>query len=398
MSEQPPSPRKRGGATSAVHGGELRQQEANAITTPIYQTSTFWFKNSDEVIEYQEGRKEREEYGRYGNPTWNAVERKLSELEGGEETVLFASGMCAATTTFLSMLKPGSHLVVTSDCYRRTRQFINEYLGPMGVETTVIEPANVEAFEAAIRKETVIFFTESPTNPYLRVIDVPETVRCAHQHDIKVIIDSTFASPVNHRALDDGADLVVHSATKYLGGHNDLLAGTITGPSELIDPIRKTLGVLGGIIDSHAAWLLLRGIKTLELRMQRHNQNGLAVASWLEADPRIRKVWYPGLASHPDHATAKQLMSGFGGVVTFEIETDLQGAMRFVDATEIPYQAPSLGGVESLIELPATMSYWDQSPEQRAELGITDSLVRYACGVENSQDLIDDLDQALGHL
>ncbi len=398
MSEQPPNPRKRGGATSSVHGGELRQQEANAITTPIYQTSTFWFENSEEVIEYQEGRKDREEYGRYGNPTWNAVERKLSELEGGEETVLFASGMCAATTTFLSMLKAGSHLIVTSDCYRRTRQFINDYLGPMGVETTVIEPASVAAFEAAIRKESAVFFTESPTNPYLRVIDVPESVELAHRHGIKVIIDSTFASPVNHRALADGADLVVHSATKYLGGHNDLLAGTITGPAELVDPIRKTLGVLGGIIDSHAAWLLLRGLKTLALRMQRHNENGLAVASWLEADSRIRQVWYPGLASHPDHETAARLMSGFGGVVTFEIETDLEGAMRFIDATRIPYQAPSLGGVESLIELPVTMSYWDQSPEQRAELGITDSLVRLACGIEDAADLIEDLDQALAQV
>ena len=391
-------PRDRGEATSSVHAGELRQQEANAITTPIYQTSTFWFKNSEEVIEYQEGRKDREEYGRYGNPTWNAVERKLSELEGGEETVLFASGMCAATTTFLSMLSAGSHLIVTRDCYRRTRQFINDYLGPMGVETTVIEPANVAAFEAAIRDESAIFFTESPTNPYLRVIDVPETVERAHQHGIKVIIDSTFASPVNHRALDDGADLVIHSATKYLGGHNDLLAGTITGPAELVDPIRKTLGVLGGIIDSHAAWLLLRGLKTLALRMQRHNENGLSVASWLEADSRIRQVWYPGLASHPDHETAARLMSGFGGVVTFEIETDLEGAMRFIDATRIPYQAPSLGGVESLIELPVTMSYWDQSPEQRAELGITDSLVRLACGIEDAADLIEDLDQALAQV
>jgi cystathionine gamma-synthase len=230
------------------------------------------------------------------------------------------------------------------------------------------------------------------------VIDVPESVELAHRHGIKVIIDSTFASPVNHRALADGADLVVHSATKYLGGHNDLLAGTITGPAELVDPIRKTLGVLGGIIDSHAAWLLLRGLKTLALRMQRHNENGLAVASWLEADSRIRQVWYPGLASHPDHETAARLMSGFGGVVTFEIETDLEGAMRFIDATRIPYQAPSLGGVESLIELPVTMSYWDQSPEQRAELGITDSLVRLACGIEDAADLIEDLDQALAQV
>jgi len=392
MSERPP---ERGAATRSVHAGELRQQEANAITTPIYQTSTFWFRNSQEVIDYQEGKLDREEYGRYGNPTWRAVERKLSELEGGEETVLFASGMCAATTTFLALLPKGSHLIVTSDCYRRTRQFIQEYLARMNVEVSVIEPSDPAAFEAAIRDETVLFFTESPTNPYLRVIDVGRVVEIARARGVKVIIDSTFATPVNHRALDDGADLVIHSATKYLGGHNDLLAGTVTGPAALVDPIRRALGVLGGIIDSHAAWLLLRGIKTLAIRMERHNSNGLAMARFLESHPKVRRVWYPGLESHPDHLIASRSMSGFGGVVTFEIDTDLAGAIRFVDATRIPYQAPSLGGVESLIELPVTMSFWDYPPEQRRSWGITDSLVRLACGIETSDDLIADMDQAL---
>ena len=250
MSEPPP---KRGQATESVHAGELRQQEANAITTPIYQTSTFWFKDSQELIDYQEGRSAREEYGRYGNPTWRSVELKLSALEGGEETILFASGMCAATTAFLSLLPQNGHLIVTSDCYRRTRQFIEQFLGRMGVETTVIDPGDTGKFEEAIRPDTTLFFTESPTNPYLRVADIPEVTRIAHERNVQVIIDSTFASPCNQRALDLGADLVIHSATKYLGGHNDLLAGTITGRAELIEPIRKALGVLGGIIDSHAA-------------------------------------------------------------------------------------------------------------------------------------------------
>ena len=398
MAKAPPTPGERGGATRSVHAGELRQQEANAITTPIYQTATFWFKSSAEVIEFQEGRLDREEYGRYGNPTWRAVERKLSELEGGEETVLFASGMCAATTTFLQILTPGSHLIVTSDCYRRTRQFIRQYLDRMGVETSVIDAADVGQFEAEIRDNTTIFFTESPTNPFLRVIDVPEAVKVAHARGVKVVIDSTFASPVNHCPLEEGADLVIHSATKYLGGHNDLLAGTVTGSAELVDPIRKALGVLGGIIDSHAAWLLLRGLKTLSLRMDRHNQNGLAVAQWLENDPRVRQVWYPGLPSHPDHECAMRQMRGFGGVVTFEIDSDLAGAMRFIDATRVPYQAPSLGGVESLIELPVTMSYWDVPKEERLSMGITDSLTRLACGIEDPEDLIADLDQALSHI
>lgn len=391
-------PSKRGRATSSVHGGELRQQEANAITTPIYQTSTFWFQNSQEVIDYQEGKTDREEYGRYGNPTWRAVERKLSELEGGEESILFASGMCAATTTFLALLPSGSHMIVTNDCYRRTRQFIEEYLHRMGVEVSIIEPSNLSAFEAAIRDNTVLFFTESPTNPYLRVTDVSAFAEVAHAHDVKLIMDSTFATPVNHRTLEEGADLVIHSATKYLAGHNDLLAGTVTGAREIVEPIRKALGVLGGIIDSHGAWLLLRGLKTLSLRMERHNSNGAAMARFLENHPKIRKVWYPGLESHPDHEIAKRSMSGYGGVVTFEIEADLEGAMRFIDATRIPYQAPSLGGVESLIELPVTMSYWDYKPEERESWGITDSLVRLACGIEAEEDLINDIDQALARV
>ena len=388
-------PSKRGRATSSVHGGELRQQEANAITTPIYQTSTFWFQNSQEVMDYQEGKTDREEYGRYGNPTWRAVERKLSELEGGEESVLFASGMCAATTTFLALLPSGSHLIVTNDCYRRTRQFIEEYLQRMGVEVSIIEPSNLSAFEAAIQENTAIFFTESPTNPYLRVTDVSAFSEVAKANNVKLIMDSTFATPVNHRTLEEGADLVIHSATKYLAGHNDLLAGTVTGSQAIVDPIRKALGVLGGIIDSHGAWLLLRGLKTLSLRMERHNTNGAAMAHFLENHPKVRRVWYPGLDSHPDHAIAQRSMSGFGGVVTFEIDTDLEGAMRFIDSTRIPYQAPSLGGVESLIELPVTMSYWDYTPEERQGWGITDSLVRLACGIEAEDDLINDIGQAL---
>ena len=387
-----------GDSTRAVHGGERQHRDSHAVTTPLYQTSTFWFEDSQAVIDYNEGRSTRDEYGRYSNPTWRAVERKLNELEGGEESVLFASGMCAATTTFLALLPPGSHLIVTSDCYRRTRQFINQYLGRLGVETTVIEPSDTQKFAAAIRDDTALFFTESPTNPYLRVIDVEETARVAHERDVKVIIDTTFASPINHRPLEQGADLVLHSATKYLGGHNDLLAGTVTGPSEIVSKIRDCVGVLGGIIDSHAAWLLLRGLKTLSLRMERHNANGLAVATWLEAQPKVRRLFYPGLPSHPDHETAKRIMNGYSGVVTFELDSDLQGAMRFIDALEIPYQAPSLGGVETLVELPITMSFWDVAPADRLAMGITDSLVRFSCGIEDADDLIADLEQALARV
>ena len=391
----PPSGRGSGPSTRSVHGGERDHHGGEAVTTPIYQTSTFWFRDSEELREYQEGRLAREEYGRYGNPTWKAVERKLCELEGAEAAVLFASGMCAATTLFLALLPRDSHLVVTSDCYRRTRQFIREYLTRLGVETTVIDPADTHQLEAGLRDDTALFFTESPTNPYLRVIDLPEAVRVCHARGVRVVVDSTFASPICYRPLDEGADFVIHSATKYLGGHNDLLAGVVAGSTANVDPVRKAVGVLGGVLDAHAAWLLLRGLKTLALRMERHNANALRIAGWLEAQPKVRRVWYPGLASHPDHAIARRSLRGCGGVVTFELDTDLEGAIRFTDACRVPYIAPSLGGVESLVEMPVLMSYWDVERADRMKMGISDSLIRLACGIEDADDLLADLEQAL---
>ena len=388
----------RGRSTEAVHAGEREHHEDFALTTPIHQTSTFWFEDSAQLREFAEGRLERDEYGRYSNPTWRAVERKICGLEGAEETVLTSSGMSAATTTFLALLERGDHIVVTNDCYRRTRQFIQQVLSKLEITATVIEPADTIALKDAIRAETKLFFTESPTNPYLRVIDLPEAVRVAHERGVKVIVDSTFASPVNHRPLDDGADLVLHSGTKYLGGHNDLIAGIVCGPKEVVDPVRALTGVLGGILDPNAAWLLLRGLKTLGLRMERHNSNALAIAQFLEAHPKVRRVWYPGLESHPDYRVATRLMRGFGGVVTFEVEGDLEATIRFTDGCDLPYIAPSLGGVESLVEMPVLMSYWDYPKEERLQYGITDNLVRLSCGIEDEGDLIADLDQALARV
>jgi cystathionine gamma-synthase len=387
-----------GDSTRAVHGGERDDASHDSLTTPIHQTATYWFRDSEELRAYQEGRKRRDEYGRYGNPTWRAAEHKLCALEGAEEAVLFASGMCAATTSFLALLPRDGHLIVTSDCYRRTRQFCEQYLTKLGVETTVIDPADPKKLADSIRDGTALFFTECPTNPYLRVIDLAEAVRVAHARGVPVLVDSTFATPVNLRPLDFGADLVIHSATKYLGGHNDVLAGAVAGPAKLVGRLRDAVGVLGGVLDPHAAYLLLRGMKTLALRMERHNANGLRIASMLEAHPRVRRVWYPGLESHPDHKAARRQMKGFGGVVSFEIDGDLEATIRFVDACRLPYLAPSLGGVESLIEMPVLMSYWDRTPEERRSYGITDSLVRLSCGVEDADDLQRDLEQALGRV
>jgi len=387
-------------STGAVHSGERegRPSVSDSLTTPIVQTSTYWFRDTQEVIDYQEGRHSSFEYGRYGNPTTRTAEEKLRELEGGEACVLSASGMNSVTTLLLALVPAGGRIVTTRDCYRRTRQFISTVLPKMGVETTVIDPSDMAALERALEQPVSLFFSESPTNPYLHVVDIPKVAELCHAREVIVVIDSTFATPINQRALALGADLVLHSGTKYLAGHNDVMAGGLVGSEALIGPIRELHGILGGVLDPHAAYLLLRGMKTLALRVERSNENATAIARFLESHPAVERVYYPGLEGHPAHAIARSQMSGYGGVVSFELPGGLEGASKFIDALRIPYIAPSLGGVESLVEQPTVMSYWDQTPERRAELGIRDNLVRYACGVEDSVDLIADIEQALDRI
>lgn len=391
---------RRGPSTEAVHAGRADEYPYHALNVPVVQTATYTFKDTADLCAFQEARmwgeaRDRTEYGRYGNPTVAACEAKLAALDHGEDAVLFGSGMNAVTTVLLAMLSAGAHLVIGDDCYRRTRQFCKTYLKKFGIETTVVPMGDFAALEAAIRPNTRLIVSESPTNPYLRVVDLVRLVEVAKRHGVKTLIDSTFASPVNQCPLDFGVDLVLHSATKYLGGHNDLLAGVVIGKAGLIDSLRQSLGVLGGVADPHTAALLLRGLKTLALRVERQNRNAQAVAEFLEAHPRVRRVWYPGLASHPDHAVARTQMLGYGGVVSFEIDGSLEETSRFIDATELAIIAPSLGGVETLIEQPALMSYYELSTEERLEVGIKDNLVRLACGVEDTEDLIADLAQAL---
>lgn len=394
---------KRGSSTEAVHAGAPRPYAHHALHVPVVQTATYTFDNTADLCAFQEARmwggaRDRTEYGRYGNPTVAACEAKLAALDHGDDAILFASGMAAVTSVLLAMLPAGAHLVIGDDCYRRTRQFCKVFLKKFGITTTVVPMGDFAALEAAIQPNTRLIVSESPTNPYLRVVDLVRLAEIAKRHGVKTLIDSTFATPVNQCPLDFGIDLVVHSATKYLSGHNDLLAGVVIGEAGLLDSLRQTLGVLGGIVDAHAASLLLRGIKTLGLRVERQNANGQAIAEFLEAHPRVRKVWYPGLASHPDHVVARQQMFGFGGVVSFEIDGTLEDASRFIDALEIPIIAASLGGVETLIEQPALMSYYELSTEERLAVGIKDNLVRMAVGVEDVDDLVGDLAQALDRI
>jgi cystathionine gamma-synthase len=384
-----------GPSTRAVHGGERQQRLGDAVTVPVYQTSTYVFRNTQELVDFKEGRIEKGEYGRYGNPTINAAERKVAELEHAEDALLWASGMCAITSLLLTILRAGQHMIITADSYRRTRQFCDGMLRRLGIDVTVVPPGDPQAIEAAVQANTRLLFSESPTNPYLYVVDLERLVAIAKRHRLRTVIDSTFATPYNQNPLAFGIDLVMHSATKYLGGHNDLLAGVVVGNANIIGALREAQGMLGGITDPNTAYLLVRGLKTFALRMQRHNANGMALARFLEGHAKVRRVYYPGLASHPSHAVARQQMRGFGGVVSFELDGTLQQTSAFIDALRLPYIAPSLGGVESLIEQPALMSYYEMVPEERQRLGIGDSLVRYAAGIEDTDDLLTDVEQGL---
>lgn len=381
--------------TTAVHGGEPRQHPYDALTAPIVQTSTYSFRDTAELVAYMEGRVDREEYGRYGNPSVRRVEEKLAALEGTDDAVAFGSGMAAVTSAILALTRAGSHVVLFDDCYRRTRQFVMAFLERFGVTHTLVPPCDLDALEGALRPETRLVISEAPTNPYQNVVDIERLATLCKSRRIKTLIDSTFATPVNLKPAELGVDLVVHSATKYLGGHNDVLGGVLAGGRGLVSLVKDLRDVFGANLDPHAAYLIHRGMKTLGLRVAHQNGAALEMARALEAHPRVKRVWYPGLESHPSHEVARRLMSGFGGVVTFEVEGDLESTSRVVDACEIPRIAPSLGGVESLIEQPALMSYFELSTEQREQVGIRDTLVRYAVGIEDPADLIADLRRAL---
>jgi len=385
----------KGFSTRSVHAGETRKKYADAITTPVVHSSVYVFEDSDEIAEYLAGKKTRFEYGRYGNPTQRVAEEKLAALEEAEDALLFGTGMAAVTTALLAFLSRGDHLVVTDDCYRKTRVFCETTLTKLGVDTTFVPASDYEALAGAIRKKTKVILTESPTNPHLNVIDLPRVADMAAGNRAKLLVDSTLATPYNQQPLKLGADLVIHSATKYLGGHNDLLAGVVVGGGSVLGPVRDLQGQLGPTIDPHCAYLLLRGLKTLALRIERHNQNGLAIARFLQDHPGIERVYYPGLETHPDHAVAKRQMRGFGGVVTLLIKGGLKETLRFVDNLKLPYLGPSFGGVESLVYHPATLTFNDMAKAERERLGITDNLVRYAAGIEDEGDIIADLEQAL---
>lgn len=385
-----------GASTIAVHAGEARRKALDAVTDAIVCSSTYTFDDTQSVIDFIEQKQSREEYGRYGNPNERVVEAKLAALEGAEEALVFSSGMAAIVGVLMAKLSAGDEIVFFDQCYHRSREFCFKHLARFGVVTHQVKTSDFAAMEKAITPRTKMLVSESPTNPHLTCIDLEQFVALGKAHEVETLIDATLATPLNLRPIDYGVDYVLHSATKYLGGHNDLLAGVIAGSTEKLESVRSLRGIMGGINSPHNLYLLQRGLKTFQLRMERHNQNGQAVAEFLESHPRVEHVYYPGLASHPSHAIARQTMRGFGGLVTFLVkDADWRETANIVDRVKIPRIGPSLGGVESLIEQPMVMSYFNHPPADRERYGISDNMIRMSCGIEDTQDLIDDLKQAL---
>jgi len=382
--------------TLAVHAGEARHKPGDAITDAIFCASTYTFADTQSVINYIEQEQSREEYGRYGNPGERTVEKKLAALEGGDEAVLFSSGMAAMVGLLMAKLNAGDEVIFFDECYHRSREFCTKHLSRFGVTTRQVAACDYAAMEAAINPNTRLLVSESPTNPHLSCVDLERFAEIGKKRHVDTLIDATLATPYNLRPIAAGVDFVLHSATKYLGGHNDLLAGVVIGAKDKMEPVRNLRGIMGAINGPQNAYLLQRGLKTFELRMQRHNDNGMLVAEFLASHPRIERVYYPGLPSHPYHQVARKTMRGYGGLVTFLVkDADWRATADVVDAVRIPRIAPSLGGVESLIEQPLVMSYYQQTPEDRRRFGIPDNMIRLSCGVEDGADLVADLGQAL---
>jgi len=389
-------------STLAIHGLGRTPKAYYAVTTPIVQTSNYYFDSTADVLEFMKakskGRVFREhEYGRYGNPTQQECERKLAAIEGAERALIFSTGMSAVILTVLAYMRRNGHIVFTSDCYRQTRDFATSLLGEFGIEVSLVDP-NADAIAEAIQPNTNIIFTESPTNPYLRVLNIPAVVKVAKKHRVMTIIDATLATPYNIKPLKLGVDIVIHSATKYLGGHNDLLAGVVLGKHDLLNALYRLQRMIGATPGPFTCFLLERGLKTFALRMEQHNSAGLAVARMLEKHPKIEKVWYPGLKSHPDHRIAVSQMSGFSSVITFLLKGGDRETRKFIDSLELFLITPSLGGSESLVTQMATMSFFDYPEDIRRSIGMVDNLVRIALGLEDVDDLIADLKQALDRI
>ncbi|MBA3659112.1 MAG: aminotransferase class I/II-fold pyridoxal phosphate-dependent enzyme [Gemmatimonadales bacterium] len=381
------SRRRLGTSTTAIHGTPHRRADWTPVAPALFQSSTFVSPvGSDEEVLYS----------RYGNnPNQMAIAKKYALLEGSEDAIFTASGMGATALAHIAVLRPGDHLISSAWIYGGTQRLFDEELARFGIDVTYVTPDQPRLWRKSVRKATRAIFVETPTNPLLRVIDLDLIAHIAREFGLALLVDATFASPVNFRPLEHGADVVITSATKYLNGHSDVIAGAIAGTGSFVEEVNRLMRLWGQSIDPHAAWLVERGMCTLAVRMDRHNANGLAVARWAEAHAAVSRVHYPGLASHPDHALATKVLDGYGGMVGLELKAGARAVERALKRLKLVTHAPSLAGVESLISEPRLTSHRGIGPEGRAKIGIPDGFLRLSCGIEDADDIIADLEQAL---
>jgi methionine-gamma-lyase len=382
-------------STRSVHGTERADESTGSVVTPIYQTSTFGFKRAKDVDRAVRGESGDFVYSRWDNPTVKVLEEKLADLEGAEDAAFFSSGMAAISTAVIANVKKGDHVLAIRDLYGETYRLLHDVLPSFGVETSLVDTTDPSSMEEAITSNTRVVYVETPTNPTLKLVDLKKAAKIAHKVGALLLVDNTFASPLSQKPLKWGADIVLHSATKFLNGHSDLIAGAVAGSKEQIHSIKRMRRTLGGTLDPHAAFLILRGIKTLALRIEKHNHNSQELAEYLDSHKKVARVNYPGLKSHPQHELARRQMSGYGGMLSFELKGTVKDAMRFTESLNVATLGASLGSVETLVTQPATMTHTQLSPKERKRAGIPDTLIRVAVGIEDAEDIIDDFAQAL---
>jgi cystathionine beta-lyase/cystathionine gamma-synthase len=382
-------------STKLIHSGEGKTETPAALTTPIYETTTFVFDSAEQVREYNEGANRKFLYSRYENPTVVSVEEKLAAADGAERALAFSSGMAASSTLLFALLEAGDEVICSAAIYGGTLHLIEEFLPKFGVSCRFVSVDELREPEPLLGARTRVVWFESPINPTLRCVDVRRIAAACRARGVVSVIDNTFAGPINQRPFDLGVDLSMQSATKYLGGHSDVTAGVVSGRRDLVRTVEMARRRLGGVLDPQPAYLLGRSLKTLPLRMARHNANGLAVASALEGHPRLTRVYYPGLPSHPDHAIAKSQMSGFGGMLCVDVLGGEAAACRVFDRLEVVKRAVSLGGAESVCSLPILTSQWGHTEAQLEAAGISGGMMRFSIGLEDPEDLIADIQQAL---
>ncbi len=384
--------------TKLVHAGDFEDANGSAVT-PIYQTSTFAFKNADHGANLFAGKEQGYIYTRIGNPTINALENKLAELENGYRGVAVASGMAAVTTVYTALLKHGDHMISTGAVYGPSRAVMESIFADYGVESSYIDTSDVSNIEKAIRPNTKLLYLETPANPTIQLTDIKKACEIAHKHNILVCVDNTFSSPVLQKPLDLGADIVLHSLTKFINGHADIVGGALVAKNEdVYAKLRKSMVMMGGNMDPHQAYLVIRGVKTLTLRVEKAQENAQKVAEFLEKHPKVSWIKYPGLKSFEQHELAKEQMNGFGSMISFGVHGGLEAGKTVMNNVKLAMLAVSLGGVESLIQHPASMTHAGLSKEDRIAADITDDLIRYSIGIENVEDIIADIDYALNQI